>query len=181
MTTYQDIRLEALCLAHAQPLFELTQRNRSYLRQWLPWLDNVNSLADEVTFVHNCMALAAEAKLYSYAIIVDEQPVGVVTCHDIDRFNRRTSLGYWLSEHMAGQGIMTHAVRRLTLKSFGDFGFNRVDVFCAVDNARSRAIPERLGFEFEGVLKQREWLYTRYVDHAVYALTRDQAKRLVVN
>jgi hypothetical protein len=40
--------------------------------------------------------------------------------------------------------------------SFIDLGLNRVVVNCAVDNTRSRAIPERLGFNLEATLRERE-------------------------
>ena len=37
-------------------------------------------------------------------------------------------------------------------------------------NIKSRAIPERLGFKYEATLRQCEWLYDHYVDHAVYSM-----------
>ena len=40
----------------------------------------------------------------------------------------------------------------------------------ATGNAKSRAVPERLGFRLEGVARQSEWLYDHYVDHAIYAM-----------
>ena len=51
---------------------------------------------------------------------------------------------------------------------------NRVTIQCATENTRSRAIPERLGFTFEGIVRETEWLYDRYVDHALYGLLRSE-------
>jgi ribosomal-protein-serine acetyltransferase len=47
---------------------------------------------------------------------------------------------------------------------------NRVVIACASKNQRSRAIPERLGFTHEGVAREAEWLYDRFVDSEIYAL-----------
>jgi ribosomal-protein-serine acetyltransferase len=48
-----------------------------------------------------------------------------------------------------------------------------VEVRAAPGNRRSRAIPERLGFRQEGILRDAEWLYDHYVDLVVYAMLAD--------
>ena len=48
-------------------------------------------------------------------------------------------------------------------------GLHRVEIRCAIDNHRSRAVPHRLGFRLEGQMREAEWLYNHWVDHAVYA------------
>src|SRR3712207_9579419 len=55
-------------------------------------------------------------------------------------------------------------------RSFLELGLNRVGIACAVENEKSCAIPERLGFRNEGVQRQAEWLYDRFVDHVGYAV-----------
>ena len=54
--------------------------------------------------------------------------------------------------------------------AFDVYGLNKVEIHCATENRRSCAIPERLGFKQEGVLRQGEWLYDHFVDLAVYGL-----------
>ena len=81
-----------------------------------------------------------------------------------------TALGYWLGEEFQGRGLVTAACRRLVAHSFDVLRLHRVEIRCAVENHRSRAIPERLGFRLEGRFREAEWLYDHWVDHAVYAL-----------
>jgi ribosomal-protein-serine acetyltransferase len=45
-----------------------------------------------------------------------------------------------------------------------------VEIRCGVDNARSRAIPERLGFREEGELLEAERVGDRWVDLSLYAM-----------
>jgi ribosomal-protein-serine acetyltransferase len=45
-----------------------------------------------------------------------------------------------------------------------------MEIHCAAGNARSRGVPERLGFQQEGVLRQTGWLYDHFVDHVMYGM-----------
>lgn len=70
---------------------------------------------------------------------------------------------------------MTSAVREMVFVGFNDFGLNRIEIQCATINAKSRAIPERLGFIQEGVLRSSEKVNGRFLDHAVYGLLKIEA------
>jgi hypothetical protein len=52
----------------------------------------------------------------------------------------------------------------------------RVEIRAAPENARSRAIPERLGFTQEGTLRQVERVGDRYLDNVVYAMLAEHWK-----
>lgn len=53
---------------------------------------------------------------------------------------------------------------------FQEYGLNRIEIACATGNAKSRVIPERLGFKLEGVLRESEFLNGRHVDQAIYSM-----------
>jgi ribosomal-protein-serine acetyltransferase len=65
---------------------------------------------------------------------------------------------------------MTAAVRALVAHAFDERELHRIEIAAAVGNARSRAIPERLGFRAEGVRRDGERHGERYLDLVVYAL-----------
>ncbi len=64
---------------------------------------------------------------------------------------------------------MTEAVRALVEHAFGEWQLNRVEIRVAVGNERSAAIPERLGFVREGVLRQAERHADGFKDNVVYS------------
>ena len=95
---------------------------------------------------------------------------GVAGYHGIDRVNRATAIGYWVAARHEGKGVVTATVRALVDQAFGEWGLDRVTIEAAVENRRSRAIPERLGFTQEGVLRDSQLVGGRYHDGALYAL-----------
>jgi ribosomal-protein-serine acetyltransferase len=54
---------------------------------------------------------------------------------------------------------------------------NRIEIRCATENLRSRAIPEKLNFKLEGVLRQSEWRHSRFFDMAIYSTLREEWKK----
>jgi ribosomal-protein-serine acetyltransferase len=72
---------------------------------------------------------------------------------------------------------MTAACRCFVEHAFVELGLRRVEIRCAFENAKSRAIPERLGFALEGVLRCSEVLYEQTVDHAVYRMLSEDWER----
>jgi ribosomal-protein-serine acetyltransferase len=72
---------------------------------------------------------------------------------------------------------MTRACRALLDSPFSELDLNRVEIQCAEQNRKSRAIPERLGFVQEGVIRQAEWIQGHFNDHVVYSMLRDEWRR----
>jgi ribosomal-protein-serine acetyltransferase len=154
----------------AEELFALVDGNRAYLREWLPWLDQNTEVDHTRAFIRAASKQLADRNGFTCGIRWRGALVGVVGLHGIDWANRKTSLGYWVAEPHQGRGIVTRACAAVLRHLFEEMGLNCVEIGCAVGNAKSNAIPVRLGFTKEGVLRQREWLYDHFVDHVVYSL-----------
>jgi len=169
-----DLCLELLRPENAEELFSLTEKHRQYLREWLPWLDNNKYLQNTVDFIKYSRKQYKDSTSMHLAIRYKDNIVGIIGFHKVDWINHSTSIGYWLTEEYQGRGIVTKSCKSLMDYAFGSLGMNRVEIRCAVENSRSRAIPERLGFREEGVAREAEWLYDHYVDHTVYSMLRSE-------
>lgn len=172
----EELELRLLHLEHAAELFALTERNRVYLRTWLPWLDTVTTVADTENYIRTTLSNFACTQAFMAGIWTDEKLIGVVGHNTINWDHRISQLGYWLAEEHQGKGVMSRALRSVVAQGFSQLEINRFVVTVATENRRSRAVPERLGFMLEGTLRQAEWLYDHYVDHAVYGLLRSEWK-----
>ena len=172
----RDLKLRTLHEDDAQELFELVDANRAHLREWLPWLDVNTEVEHSRAFIGSALKQESDNLGPTYGIIFHERLAGIVGYHPIQWNNKSVEIGYWLSREVTGQGIMTRCCRALVDYAFEAFGLNRVTIPAAVDNSKSLAIPERLGFKKEGVIRDAEWLYDHYVDHALYAMLRREWK-----
>lgn len=166
------IQLQLIDHRYTGKLFELVDSNREYLRRWHPWVDHVLSVDDAGKMVSAWERQNANNRGFCAAILSEDELCGTI-CHlNVDWPNRWTALSYWLDEAHQGKGIMTTCCRAMIAHSFEKWNLNRITIECATQNLRSRAIPERLGFKLEGIVRGIERLHDGYVDHAIYGLLR---------
>lgn len=159
-----------LDLQDAKQLFALTDQSRESLREWLPFIDYNKSVVDTEAFIKSTMKQFSENNGFQAGIWSGEKMVGVIGFHQINWNNKSTSIGYWLGKGFEGSGLMTKSVHAFVNHAFTELKLNRVEIRAAVENKKSRAIPERLNFIEEGRIRQSEWLYDHYVDHIVYGI-----------
>jgi len=166
--------LRPIALEDAADLFAVVDANRSHLRQWLPWLDKNQSAADTESFIASVIKNRQSGGGAVWIIVESQAVCGVVGYNCINASNRSAEIGYWLAECHQRRGIMATSVARLVRHGFEDLNLNRISIIAAVENRRSRAIPERLGFRVEGTLREAEWLYDQFVDHVIYGQLRSE-------
>lgn len=172
-----DVTLRQLSEDDAQSLFAVIDRNRTYLRQWLPWLDTSNNADDTLLFIRSTLEQFANNDGFAAGIYFREAVIGTIGFHKVDWLNRSVEIGYWLAEDCQGKGVVTKACKAFIDYAFGEWGLHRVQIRCAVGNAKSCRIPERLGFVKEGLQRQAEFLYDHYVDLNVYGMLEDEWKQ----
>jgi len=150
----------------AEEVFAVIDANRDRLRPWMPWVDPTLGPADTRAFIEGVRASEVEDGL---GIYVDGRFAGGIGLRP-DEVNGDAEIGYWIGAAYEGRGLVTRACRALIDRAFGDLALHRVTIRVAPDNARSRAIPERLGFREEGVLREAGRSADGHHDLVVYGL-----------
>jgi ribosomal-protein-serine acetyltransferase len=140
----------------AEELHALVEGERERLAVWMPWAAD-QDLAGTVAYLDEGRQQLEANQGFQTALIRDGRIAGSVGFHALDWTNRSTSIGYWLSAEVEGRGLMTAAVRALVDHALDGWRLHRVTIEAAVGNARSRAIPERLGFREEGIMRAPSW------------------------
>lgn len=168
------ITLELIEEAHAQPLLNLVNADRIYLREWLPWIDGMQTVDDFRQYIAHCKKVHEEGSDYGYVIMLNDTMVGRVGLHYINQQNKTGAIGYWLAEGFQGKGIITKACIAIINYGFTTLELNRIEIKCGVGNYKSAAIPERLNFIKEGILRQAEWVNGKFIDLSLYSLLRSE-------
>ncbi len=158
----------------AEGLFHLVDRNRDHLRGWMPWIDSTQKVEDTKSFIESVMRKYANNDGFDAVIYHKGEVAGTIGLHQLNHSHGFTSIGYWIGEEFQGKGIITRAVKAILEHVFDTLQFHRVEIRCATANVKSQAIPERLGFTNEGVIRDCEWLYDHYVSHVVYGMLKQE-------
>jgi ribosomal-protein-serine acetyltransferase len=174
VTELPSLVLRLLREQDAEELFLQSDRNRQYLRNWMPWVDDTKSATDTLDFIRRASIAATDGVQLHYAILLDEKLVGVVGFNRIEKNNRCATMGYWLAKAQTGRGLMTAAVKALISEGFRQVGLNRIDARVATGNRASQAVCDRADLKKEGVLREAEWLYDHYVDLTVNSILKSE-------
>lgn len=152
--TGQYCRLEPLDAGrHAADLFEAYALGDD--SDWT-WLASTRPESVEAT-AHWVSGKVMDDDLVPFAVmdLRTEKAVGLVSYMAIERFQGSVEIGHvtW-SRRMKGTRIGTEAVW-LLLKNAFDHNYRRLEWKCDSMNTASRSAAERLGFVWEGRLRQR--------------------------
>ena len=168
------ITFELPQLHHAGEITAVVRDNLERLKKWMPWAVDDYSIESAKDFVQRNLNTFTSGDAFSVLIRVNGTFAGTIGFHNLDRVNRHAQIGYWIAQDFEGRGIITRCCPLLIDYLFDDLQLNRVQINCNIENTRSRAIPERLGFKLEGIHRQIEYINGRFGDWAVYGMLKEE-------
>ncbi len=155
----------------APELWDAIDGSRWHLERWLPWVPYNSTLEACERY-----ALASEsdwdAGRAARLAIRDRNTrafYGVVGLDHIVHLHQGCELGYWLRREATGHGYMVEAARACVSFAFERMGVHRIRCAAATDNFASLRVIAQLGFHFEGIARQVEYVASRWLDHALFA------------
>ncbi len=169
---------DQLCLRQidfpdAGEMFNTIERDREYLRKWLPFVDWTRKVSDSEYFIRSLHAGLSNPSEVVFTIRFGGVFAGLIGFKNTDMVNKKSEVGYWLSESFQKKGIMTASVKALVDYAFEQMDINRIQIRCATGNMPSKRIPQRLGFKLEGIERDGEILSGgKFADLEVYSLVR---------
>lgn len=155
---------------HDEELFRLIDRSRAHLRKYLFWTDGTKTLADVRVVTDIFSKNWDEQNSFEFVFFekISEKMVGAGGVHTISHMNRTAEFGYYLDETACGNGYATEFVRLLERELFPR-GIHRCIIECDAENAASASVARRLGYVFEGKLRDAKFAYGAYRDELVFS------------
>lgn len=111
------------------------------------------TLDDAREFIANAAAWTAEGSQLNWAIRRDGAWVGMIGLAHLDRASG-AEIGYWMAAHARGRGLLTEAARAVVDHGLDRLGLPRIEWRAVVGNVPSARVARRLGFRYEGTMRQ---------------------------
>ncbi len=171
-----DLALRLLEERNTLELFEIVRENREHIHSWMTWVPTEWTMTSAGQIIRAARERFASNNGFWSGIFFRERLCGCVILNQVDWPHRSGDIGYWLIREEQGHGLVTRSCRALVDYCFEELQLHRIEIRVATENARSRSVPERLGFRLDGVLRQANRLHDRYVDLAVYSMLAPEWK-----
>jgi RimJ/RimL family protein N-acetyltransferase len=183
----EEIYTERLYIRKPMPgdgkvVFEAMQASLEELKPWMPWA-NRDQTEQEVEAnmrdAHAKFLTREDLRLH----IFDRETggfIGATGLHRMDWNIPKFEIGYWIDTRQSGKGYITESTQAITDFAFHELNAKRVEIRCDSRNTKSRAIPEKLGFPLEGILKNDSISADRQEirDTCIYAKTQYVRRKL---
>jgi RimJ/RimL family protein N-acetyltransferase len=132
--------------AHDADLFQASIASRAELLPWMPWA--VDLSPDAQSDYADRAAPEWEAGSPAFAIVDHGVAIGVIGL--IRESESEYEIHYWLATDQTGQGYVTEAAQAVIEWARGTLGARRIILHAGMENRRSLAVAERLGFARDG-------------------------------
>ena len=154
----------------AEGFLSLLDANRERVTPWFPWLAGIESVEDMIRSIEYHQRIFRSGIGLCVGVYMSGEPAGMINLGGMDEEARHASLDYWIGAEFEGKGLITRGCRVMLEFAFEELGLNRVEITCAGENTRSRAIPPRLGFTHEATRREYIWLGDHYADQLIFGI-----------
>ncbi|HMQ02684.1 MAG TPA: GNAT family N-acetyltransferase [Pyrinomonadaceae bacterium] len=171
-----DLTLRAWREDDIDAAFAIVQQNRKHLQTFMRWMTPEYSIEDARKFICNAIKDRLDRKTLGLALLSDDKLIGSTGFNRLDWGSRVCEIGYWIDHRHEGKGSITTACKVMIEYAFDELQMNRVEIRCSAENLRSAAVPERLGFKKEGLLRRSEVLNGNNHDFLIFGLLADDLR-----
>jgi len=144
-----ETRLRFLTVDDADAVAVAVGESLEHLRPWMPWADEQSADPEfQRERLRKLPAVRDRGEEWQYGLFARDEPSRLLGSFGL--MTRRgpgtMEIGYWVRVTAIGRGLATSAAGALTDAALAEDGVRRVYICCDEANARSAAVPRKLGF-----------------------------------
>jgi [ribosomal protein S5]-alanine N-acetyltransferase len=149
--------------------------NRRWLRQWEATSPSSPMNFDVKSSIRSLLANARVGAGLPFIIEANGELAGQLNVSSITYGSLSSAtIGYWVSERFAGQGLTPASVALVTDHCFLTMGLHRMEICIRPENEPSLRVVEKLGFRYEGLRRKYIHINGGWRDHFCFALVAEE-------
>ena len=161
---------------------EAVQMSLEHLKPWMPWAhEEPKELADRIELLRGFRGKFDLGETFIFGIFnPEETEVWGGTGLHLRGSEHVYEIGYWIRVDQIRKGFATEISAALTRVAFEHYAVWRVEIRCDPENKASAAVPEKLGYQNEGILHHRDEFLGTPRDTQVWGLTAEMYRAGVI-
>jgi len=173
-----NLHIEFLNYTHAEELFELGDKNREHLKEWLPWVESTIKVEDTKEFIATSLKEYADNGTIEAPIFYNGKLIGMISLIVYKKHNlKKADIGYWLDKDYTGKGIITKCAKKLLDIGFNRYNLVKITIHCDPKNKNSCNVAKRLGFKLDGTLRNEAKVSGKIVDLNIFSMLKEEYEK----
>lgn len=134
----------------------------------------VRTIGEARNIIHNYRRDFKEKKQIRWGIVrkADNSMIGTCVFMNFDHTSRRCEIGCGLVSREWNKGFMAEALEPLVDYGFDVLGLNRIEAYIISGNSASVRLFRKLGFSYEGMVREREYFKGRFHNEIIMSMLR---------
>ena len=164
-----DLHLRPLNMADSEAMFAILSDAQS-MKYWshIPATDinvAIKSLNEDLESDAN-----GNSMCWAVTLKGQNELIGKCILFNFNHPHRRAEIGFILNRSYWRQGLMQQALEAVIAFAFDTLKLHRIEADTDTENTGSLALLEKLGFEREGLFRERWFIYDKWDDSVMLAL-----------
>ncbi|MCX7523461.1 GNAT family protein [Microbacterium sp. STN6] len=169
------VTLRPVRLRDARPLERALLDNRAWLQKWEATSPYGPTGLDTRASIRSLLGNARAGRGLPFLIEYEGELAGQLNVSSIVYGSLSSaSIGYWVTEHVAGHNVTPTAVALATDHCFYQLGLHRMEICIRPENTPSLRVVEKLGFRYEGLRRRFIHINGAWRDHFSFALVSEE-------
>ncbi|MEJ8757682.1 GNAT family protein [Pontibacter sp. H259] len=131
--------------------------------------DTLEAVQEQMTFYDN-LQQTCTGIWWVFSLIGETELIGACGFSGIEQEHRKGEIGFWLLPEHWGKGYIPEAAKAITNYGFSALNLHRIEAIVEGGNKQSEKVLQKLGYTYEGRLRDREIKHGRFIDLLYYSL-----------